>query len=62
MDMEQALSDVRVLDLTHVQAGPSCAQMLGFLGADVIKVEDTRGGDSTRKTLPTGRIRTASIF
>ena len=49
--MERSLSDVKVLDLTHVQAGPSCAQMLGFLGADVIKVEDTRGGDSTRKDL-----------
>ena len=46
--MEQALADVKVLDLTHVQAGPSCGQMLGFLGADVVKVEDTRGGDSTR--------------
>ena len=49
--MERSLSDVKVLDLTHVQAGPSCAQMLGFLGADVIKVEDTRGGDSTRADL-----------
>ncbi len=49
--MERALEDVKVLDLTHVQAGPSCAQLLGFLGADVIKVEDTRGGDSTRKEL-----------
>ena len=46
--MTQALEDVNVLDLTHVQAGPSCGQMLGFLGADVIKIEDTRSGDSTR--------------
>jgi formyl-CoA transferase len=46
--MDRALEDVKVLDLTHVQAGPSCGQMLGFLGADVVKIEDTRGGDSTR--------------
>ena len=46
--MDRALEDVKVLDLTHVQAGPSCGQMLGFLGADVVKIEYTRGGDSTR--------------
>ena len=51
IEMERSLSGVKVLDLTHVQAGPSCAQMLGFLGADVVKVEDTRGGDSTRVDL-----------
>lgn len=46
--MERALEGVKVIDMCTVQAGPSCAQMLGFLGADVIKVEDTRGGDRTR--------------
>ncbi len=46
--MEKALEDVKILDLSRVQAGPSCAQLLGFLGADVIKIEDTNGGDRTR--------------
>ena len=46
--MESALEGVKILDLSRVQAGPSCAQLLAFLGADVIKVEDTDGGDRTR--------------
>jgi formyl-CoA transferase len=46
--MERALEGVKILDLSRVQAGPSCAQLLAFLGADVIKVEDTEGGDRTR--------------
>ena len=46
--MDGALADVKILDLSRVQAGPSCAQLLAFLGADVIKVEDTDGGDGTR--------------
>ena len=46
--MEKALEGVNILDLSRVQAGPSCTQLLGFLGADVIKVEDTDGGDRTR--------------
>ena len=41
--MESALEGVKILDLSRVQAGPSCAQLLAFLGADVIKVEDTDG-------------------
>ncbi len=46
--MDKALEGVKILDLSRVQAGPSCTQLLGFLGADVIKVEDTDGGDRTR--------------
>ena len=46
--MDKALAGVKILDMSRVQAGPSCAQLLAFLGADVIKVEDTVGGDNTR--------------
>ena len=46
--MQQALSGIRVIDMTHNQAGPACAQMMGFLGADVIKLEEPKGGDVAR--------------
>jgi formyl-CoA transferase len=48
--MTKALQGVRILDMTHVQSGPSCTQILGFLGADVVKLEPPRG-DITRGQL-----------
>lgn len=50
--MEAALSDVIVIDLSRVFAGPYCTMMLGDMGATVIKVEQPGKGDDTRQFGP----------
>ncbi|HEV2956618.1 MAG TPA: formyl-CoA transferase [Xanthobacteraceae bacterium] len=49
--MDKALSGIRIIDMTHNQAGPACTQILGFLGADVIKLEEPKGGDIARTNM-----------
>ena len=49
--MSKALDGVRILDMTHVQSGPSATQIMAWFGADVIKIELPGRGDITRQQL-----------
>ena len=56
------LAGMKVIDLTHVMAGPTCTLMLADMGAEVIKIEKVPQGDDTRYTPPSIGDETAAFL
>src|SRR5580658_5830435 len=46
------LEGLKIIDLSHIMAGPACSMLLADMGADVIKVEKIPGGDDSRRMVP----------
>ena len=57
-----ALSGVRILDLTQFEAGPSCTEALAWLGAEVVKLENPKGGDQGRLAASEDGVTDAHYF
>ena len=60
--LSESLTSLRVVDLTRNLAGPYCTMILADLGADVVKIESTAGGDDSRSWQPPGRNGESATF
>ena len=60
--MPGPINGVKVLELAHIMAGPTCGLMLADLGAEVIKIEKIPGGDDSRRFVPTDINGESSAF
>ena len=62
MSGQDCLAGLKILDLTQFEAGPSCTEALGWMGADVVKVENPGSGDPCRTTGKTDPNKEALYF
>lgn len=57
-----ALAGVKVLDLSQFEAGPACTEVLAWLGAEVVKLENPNGGDQLRRTASDDGVTDSPFF